>query len=43
MRSTPQIRARLEIRRLLANLRAWLEFALREIPTRFPRHFHPAG
>jgi len=32
----PQIRARLEIRRLLANLRAWLEFALREIPSHGP-------
>jgi len=36
---TPQIRARLEIRRLLANLRAWLEFAPSRNPDAFV-HFH---
>jgi len=39
----PQIRARLEIRRLLANLRAWLEFAPSRNPDAFSSHFHTAG
>jgi len=36
---TLQIRARLEIRRLLANLRAWLEFAPSRNPDAFPPPF----
>jgi len=37
---TPQTRARLGIRRLLANLRAWLEFAPARNPEASPPHFH---
>ncbi|SPE33898.1 hypothetical protein SBA3_2070011 [Candidatus Sulfopaludibacter sp. SbA3] len=27
----------------MANLRAWLEFALSRNPDEFPHHLHPAG
>ncbi|SPE39939.1 hypothetical protein SBA3_350013 [Candidatus Sulfopaludibacter sp. SbA3] len=36
-------RARLETRRLLANLRAWLEFAPSRNADEFPHHFDPTG
>jgi len=42
-RASAANRARLEIRRLLANLRAWLEFAPSRNPDAFLRHFHPTG